>query len=116
MSRAAHARTRRSGAALLTGLPAAAALHEDIERLERVIVKDFKQDVRTHKEKLMQSHRVRLRLDQIQESAQKLVSDRCWALVANALCPAARMAPSRDRAPCAWLRPAACCGGSCAFA
>jgi hypothetical protein len=51
----------------------AAAVHEDIERLERVIVKDFKQDVRTHKEKLMQSHRVRLRLGQIQESSQKLV-------------------------------------------
>lgn len=50
------------------------ALHEDAERLERLIVKDFKQDTKTHREKLMQSQRVRKRLDQIQESAKKLVS------------------------------------------
>lgn len=59
---------------MLSSRMAYAALHEDIERLERVIVKDFKQDVKTHKEKLMQSHRVRQRLDQIQDSAKKLVS------------------------------------------
>jgi hypothetical protein len=52
---------------------ALAALHEDLERLERVIVKDYKQDARTHKEKLMQNHRVRKRLDQMQETARKLV-------------------------------------------
>jgi hypothetical protein len=78
--------------------PPAAALHEDIERLERVIVKDFKQDVRTHKEKLMQSHRVRLRLDQIQESAQKLVSARCWPPMATPPRLAARMAPQLQAA------------------
>jgi hypothetical protein len=31
-----------------------AGLHEDLERLERVIVKDYKQDAKGHKEKLMQ--------------------------------------------------------------
>lgn len=50
-----------------------AALHEDLERLERVIVLDFKQDTRTHKDKLMQNHRVRKRLDSMQEAARKLV-------------------------------------------
>ena len=37
-------------------------------------MKDFKQDVKTHKEKLMQSHRVKQRIDQIQEASRKLVS------------------------------------------
>ena len=48
-------------------------LHEEVERLERIIVKDYKQDVKTHKDKLMQSHRVRKRIDKIQEDACKLV-------------------------------------------
>lgn len=48
-------------------------LHEDLERLERIIVKDLKRDVKSHKEKMMQSHRVRRRLDSMQESARKLV-------------------------------------------
>lgn len=50
-----------------------AATHEDLERYERVIVKDLKQDAKSHKDKLMQSHRVRKRLDQIQDAARKLV-------------------------------------------
>jgi splicing factor 3A subunit 3 len=51
-----------------------AALHEDVERLERLIVKDLKQEaIRSHKDKLMQSHRVRKRLDTMQDSARKLV-------------------------------------------
>lgn len=50
-----------------------AALHEDLERLERVIVKDLKQDMRSFREKLKQGHRVRKRMDQMQESARKLV-------------------------------------------
>ncbi len=41
--------------------------------MERVIVKDLKRDMRTHKEKLMQAHRVKRRLDTIQEAARKLV-------------------------------------------
>lgn len=44
-----------------------------MERLERLVVKDFKQDVRTHKEKLMQSHRVKRRLDGLQGAAAKLL-------------------------------------------
>lgn len=50
------------------------ALHEDVERLERIIVKDYKQEAKTHKEKLMQSHRVRKRIDEMQQIARKLVS------------------------------------------
>lgn len=50
-----------------------AGLHEDLERLERVIVKDYKQDAKTHKEKLMQNHRVRKRIDEMQIIANKLV-------------------------------------------
>ncbi len=49
------------------------ALHDDLERLERVIVKDFKQETKTHKDRLMQNHRVRKRLDAMQEGARKLV-------------------------------------------
>jgi hypothetical protein len=52
---------------------APAVLHEDMERHERVIVKDLKQEAKSHKEKLFQGHRVRRKLDQIQESARKLV-------------------------------------------
>lgn len=51
-----------------------AGLHEDLERLERVIVKDYKQDAKSHKEKLMQNHRVRKRIDDMQTIANKLVS------------------------------------------
>lgn len=49
------------------------ALHEDVERLERVVVKDLKQETKSHKDKLMQSHRVRKRLGQIQEASHKLI-------------------------------------------
>lgn len=49
------------------------ALHEDIERLERVIVKDFKRDMRVHREKLMQSHRVKRRLESTEDASRKLV-------------------------------------------
>lgn len=54
--------------------------HEDMERLERLIVKEFENEPKTHKEKLMQSHRVRLMLDLMQERARKLVSasPRCF--------------------------------------
>ncbi|PNW82870.1 hypothetical protein CHLRE_06g297750v5 [Chlamydomonas reinhardtii] len=48
-------------------------LHEDMEHFERVICKDLKQETKSHKDKLFQSHRVRKRLDQIQESARKLI-------------------------------------------
>jgi hypothetical protein len=56
-----------------TGMPTA-ALHEDLERLERVIVKDYRAlEARTHREKLSQSHRVRRRMDEMQAVARKLV-------------------------------------------
>jgi hypothetical protein len=45
-----------------------------MERFERIIVKDLKQESKSHKDKLMQSHRVKKRLDQIQEASRKLVS------------------------------------------
>ncbi|KAF8066290.1 hypothetical protein HT031_002613 [Scenedesmus sp. PABB004] len=49
-------------------------LHEELERLERVIVKDYKeQEAKTHREKLLQNHRVRKRIDEMQEVARKLV-------------------------------------------
>ena len=47
--------------------------HEDVERLERLIVKDFRNEARTHKERLMQNHRVRLHLDSMQQHASRLV-------------------------------------------
>ena len=53
-------------------LPLAAA-HEECERLERIIVKDFDQDLKGHREKLAQGHRVRKRLDELQALSTKLV-------------------------------------------
>lgn len=67
----------------------AAGLHEDIEHMERVIVKDLKREMKTHKEKLMQSHRVKRRLDTIQEAARKLV---CCCMVLHGGQGAWRMA------------------------
>jgi hypothetical protein len=49
--------------------------HEDMERLERLIVKDFTNEPTTHKEKLMQGHRVRQLLGTLQDRAQKLVRE-----------------------------------------
>lgn len=54
-------------------LSAPTALHEDTERLERIVVKDLKQETKSHRDKLLQSHRVRKRLGQIQEASRKLV-------------------------------------------
>ena len=51
-----------------------AAGHEEAERLERLIVKDFRNELKGHKERLQQSHRVRDMLDIMQERAKKLVS------------------------------------------
>lgn len=45
--------------------------------MERVIVKDLKREMKAHKEKLMQSHRVKRRLDTMQEAAAKLVREAC---------------------------------------
>eukprot|EP01026_Neomeris_dumetosa_P065367 TRINITY_DN6271_c0_g1_i3.p1 TRINITY_DN6271_c0_g1~~TRINITY_DN6271_c0_g1_i3.p1 ORF type:complete len:512 (-),score=69.91 TRINITY_DN6271_c0_g1_i3:269-1774(-) len=49
------------------------AFHEDIERAERLIAKDLKQEVKGHKNKLYQDHRVRLFCDLIRDRAQRLI-------------------------------------------
>ncbi|KAI3432859.1 hypothetical protein D9Q98_010442 [Chlorella vulgaris] len=49
--------------------------HDDVERLERLIVKDFAtQPAASHKDKLLQSHRVRGMLDSVQDRSLKLIS------------------------------------------
>lgn len=58
-----------------------AAGHEEEERLERLIVKDFRNELKGHKERLQQSHRVRVMLDTMQERAKKLVSLNVWCLI-----------------------------------
>ena len=47
---------------------------EERERLEHLIVKDFKNDAKGHRERLMQGHRVRGMLQQLQQQADKSVS------------------------------------------
>eukprot|EP00897_Mesotaenium_endlicherianum_P007234 jgi/Mesen1/6539/ME000334S05877 len=49
------------------------AAHEDNERLERLIVKDLQQDVKGHKERLHQNHRVASFVDQIVTNSARLV-------------------------------------------
>jgi hypothetical protein len=50
-----------------------AAGHEEIERLERLIVKDFQSEAKSHKEKLHQNHRVKQALESMQTQAERLV-------------------------------------------
>lgn len=50
-----------------------AAGHEEIERLERLIVKDFQTEAKSHKEKLHQNHRVKQALETMQSQAEQLV-------------------------------------------
>ena len=47
---------------------------EERERLEHLVVKHFKNDAKGHKERLMQGHRVRGMLEQLQRQAAKSVS------------------------------------------
>jgi hypothetical protein len=47
--------------------------HEEIERLERLIVKDFQSEAKSHKEKLYQNHRVKQALESMQAQAERLV-------------------------------------------
>lgn len=49
------------------------ASHEEIERLERVIVKDLQTEPATNKDRLYQSHRVRNFIEQIIDTTHKLV-------------------------------------------
>lgn len=46
--------------------------HEDMENLERLCVKDFQQETKTHRERLAQSHRVRNNIMTISDRATKL--------------------------------------------
>jgi splicing factor 3A subunit 3 len=48
--------------------------HEDMERLERLIVAEFKRERRTHKEKLLQGYHVRQMLDTLQQRASSLAA------------------------------------------
>jgi len=47
--------------------------HEDMERLERLIVRDFKNEPQNYKEKLVQGHRVKVMLETLGERAGRLV-------------------------------------------
>ncbi|CAM6127542.1 unnamed protein product [Calypogeia fissa] len=48
------------------------AWHEEVERLERLLVKDLQRDAKSHKERLHQNHRVNNMAESIVESSQKL--------------------------------------------
>lgn len=47
--------------------------HEEVERLERLIVKDLQREVKTHKEQLHQNHRVRNMVDAIMTATTRLI-------------------------------------------
>jgi hypothetical protein len=47
--------------------------HEECERLERAIVTDFKSEAVTHKERLLQNHRVNRMLDEMVTKTKRLV-------------------------------------------
>ncbi|KAL0400610.1 UNVERIFIED_CONTAM: Splicing factor SF3a60 [Sesamum latifolium] len=47
--------------------------HEEVERLERLIVKDLQTDPPTNKDRLYQSHRVRNMIEQITSTTHKLI-------------------------------------------
>ncbi|XP_022890360.1 splicing factor SF3a60 homolog [Olea europaea var. sylvestris] len=49
------------------------ASHEEVERLERLIVKDLQNEPPTNKDRLHQSHRVRNMIEQITSSTNKLI-------------------------------------------
>lgn len=56
-----------------TLLEATRAYHEEVERLERTIVKDLQNDPTSNRDRLHQSHRVRSMIDQISNTTYKLV-------------------------------------------
>jgi hypothetical protein len=47
--------------------------HEDMEKIERLIVRDFQQEMKSHRERLYQGHRVSNMIDKISDRATKLV-------------------------------------------
>jgi len=56
-----------------TVLEVTRAAHEEVERLERLIVKELQNEPGTNKERLYQSHRVRNMIDTITSTTEKLV-------------------------------------------
>lgn len=80
-------------------------MHEDMERLERLIVKDLRTETKTHKDKLLQSHRIRGMLDAIQDRANSLVMPGNGSGDGRCACGRARLAdgaPRRPALPSAW--------------
>ena len=74
--------------------------HDDVERLERLIAKDFRANQPTnHKDKLLQSHRVRQMLDAIQDRQGKLVrrggGGCCCVFQSSCVCACEAAAPFR---------------------
>lgn len=59
---------------MATLLEEARAAHEDMERLERAIVRDYFTPARGHTERLAQAHRVRAMLDRLQAQAGRLAA------------------------------------------
>eukprot|EP00249_Psilotum_nudum_P015382 c25297_g1_i3 orf=216-1733(+) len=49
------------------------AAHEEVERLERLVVKDLQTEAKSHKERLHQNHRVRNMIDGIMASTSRLI-------------------------------------------
>ncbi|KAJ0235244.1 Splicing factor SF3a60 [Hirschfeldia incana] len=54
--------------------------HEEIERMERLVVKDLQTEPSTSKERLVQGHRVRNMIQSIMRTIEKLVSSRSSSL------------------------------------
>jgi splicing factor 3A subunit 3 len=48
--------------------------HDEVERLERLVVTDFRADAVTHKERLLQNHRVNRILDEMVTKTKRLRS------------------------------------------
>ena len=95
--------------------------HEECERLERLIVRDFRKDAKGHAERLAQGHRVRKMLDQIQAQAEKLVRPlHPLATPASGTCANALKQPctcrgayTRTRTVCARRRLPPCAARTC---
>jgi hypothetical protein len=66
---------------MATLLEATRAKHEEIERLERLIVTELSREARTHKSRLLQGHRVGAMVDRIVARAAQLVRAGGWPAV-----------------------------------
>ncbi|RRT57654.1 hypothetical protein BHE74_00033321 [Ensete ventricosum] len=54
--------------------------HEDVERLERLIVRELQREPANNRDRLFQSHRVRHMIDVTTSTTDKLVSSRAFSL------------------------------------